>query len=140
MGKGTKGAASESVTALEILVVEDHDDTRHVVANLLNHSGHHVAEADCAATALKLLTSRSFDVILSDIGLPDGIGYALIAQARQHQPSIRAIALTGFASEQDVRFSAEAGFDFHLTKPVDFHQLRTVLGQTRVKICQAPPP
>jgi CheY-like chemotaxis protein len=127
---GTDVAATKSSPAsLRILVVEDHDDTRRVVGNLLTHSGHHVAAAGCIDTARKLLTEESFDVILSDIGLPDGSGYALIAEAKQAQPSIRAIALTGFTSEQDVRFSREAGFDFHLTKPVDFHQLRTVLAQ-----------
>ncbi|MEY2439800.1 MAG: Response regulator receiver domain, partial [Verrucomicrobiota bacterium] len=50
-----------------------------------------------------------------------------LAQARQTQPSIKAVALTGFATPEDVQFSREAGFDFHLTKPVDFHQLRTLL-------------
>jgi len=76
-----------------------------------------------------MLEEQKFDVLLSDIGLPDGSGYALVGQAKQQQPSIKGVALTGFASPQDVRFSHEAGFDFHLTKPVDFHELRTVLGE-----------
>jgi CheY-like chemotaxis protein len=126
---GTETATIKSDDGLRILVVEDHDDTRRVLSNLLMHTGHHVAAANCLSAARKVMTEESFDVIVSDIGLPDGSGYALIAEAKQSQPSIRAIALTGFATEQDVRFSREAGFDFHLTKPVDFHQLRTLLTQ-----------
>jgi CheY-like chemotaxis protein len=114
---------------LRILMVEDHGETRDVLANLLRHIGHEVAVAACVATAVQAINAERFDVILSDIGLPDGSGYAVIAQAKQRQPSIRAIALTGFATEQDAHFSREAGFDFHLTKPLDFHELRTLLAQ-----------
>jgi CheY-like chemotaxis protein len=84
--------------------------------------------AASAAAAVKALDSEKFDVMLSDIGLPDGSGYSLVVQAKQKQPAIRAIALTGFGTDQDARFSREAGFDFHLTKPLDFHELRTLLG------------
>lgn len=60
--------------------------------------------------------------------MPDGTGYEVIAQAKRHRP-IKGIALTGFGMEQDMRRSKEAGFDFHLTKPIDFAELRTVLDQ-----------
>jgi len=63
---------------------------------------------------------------LCDIGLPDGSGYEVISQARQKRP-IHAVAITGFGTEEDIRRSKEAGFDFHLVKPVDLHQLQTVL-------------
>jgi CheY-like chemotaxis protein len=114
---------------LRILTVEDHGDTRDVLANLLRHIGHEVSAAATVMAAVQALNEGIFDVIVSDIGLPDGSGYAVIAQAKQKQPSIRAIALTGFATEQDAHFSREAGFDFHLTKPLDFHELRTLLAQ-----------
>jgi CheY-like chemotaxis protein len=114
---------------LRILMVEDHGETRDVLADLLRHVGHEVAVAASVADGVQAINAERFDVILSDIGLPDGSGYSLLAQARQKQPAIRAIALTGFVTEQDARFSREAGFDFHLTKPLDFHELRTVLGQ-----------
>ena len=65
---------------------------------------------------------------MSDIGLPDGSGYDVISQAKRKQP-VKGVALTGFDRDEDIRRSREAGFDFHLTKPVDFHELRTVLGQ-----------
>jgi CheY-like chemotaxis protein len=72
--------------------------------------------------------SSQFDVILSDIGLPDGSGYEVISEAKQKHP-VKGVALTGFGTDEDIRLGKEAGFDFHLTKPVDFHELRTVLGQ-----------
>ena len=124
---------------LRILFVEDHADSRRIIANLLNHSGYNVSMADCAGTALHLLNTQKFDVIVSDIGLPDGSGYALIMLAKQCQASIIAVALTGFSAEQDIRFSLEVGFDFYLTKPVDFHELRTVLNQVQVQSKKSEP-
>ena len=124
---------------LRILFVEDHADSRRIIANLLNHSGYNVSVADCAGTALHMLNTQKFDVIVSDIGLPDGSGYALIMLAKQCQASIIAVALSGFSAEQDIRFSREVGFDFYLTKPVDFHELRTVLNQVQVQSKKSEP-
>jgi CheY-like chemotaxis protein len=114
--------------SLRILVVEDHADTLRVLARLLDHFGHQISVADCTQSALQFLESKPFDVILSDIGLPDGSGYDIVLQAKQKQ-AVKAVALTGFDKEEDIRRGKEAGFDFHLSKPVDFHELRTVLDQ-----------
>jgi CheY-like chemotaxis protein len=114
--------------SLRILVVEDHADTLRVLGSLLGHFGHEIWLADGARSALEIVQSTEFDVILSDIGLPDGSGYDVIAQAKQKQP-VKGVALTGFDKKEDIRRSKEAGFDFHLSKPVDFHELRTVLAQ-----------
>jgi CheY-like chemotaxis protein len=114
--------------SLRILVVEDHGDTLRVLARLLDHFGHEISLADGAQSALEIVESKEFDVVLSDIRLPDGSGYEVIAQAKQKQP-VKGVALTGFDKEEDIRRSKEAGFDFYLTKPVDFHELRTVLAQ-----------
>jgi len=65
-------------------------------------------------------------VLICDIGLPDGSGYEVVSQTRRARP-IKAVALTGFGTEEDLRRSREAGFDFHLVKPVDFHELQTIL-------------
>ena len=98
------------------------------LANLgRRRSRRHVASIG-APSALEIVESKEFDVVLSDIGLPDGNGYEVIAQAKRKQP-VKGVALTGFDKEEDVKRSKEAGFDFHLTKPVDFHELRTVLAQ-----------
>ena len=114
--------------ALRILLVEDHGDTRRTLCRLLRHFGHEISEADCTERALEIVRSKAFDVILSDIGLPDGSGYDVISQAKQKQ-RVKGIALTGFGTDEDIRRGREAGFDFHLTKPVDFHELRSVLDQ-----------
>jgi CheY-like chemotaxis protein len=113
---------------LRILIVEDHVDTLRVLARLLDHFGHEISWADGARSALAIVESKELDVVLSDIGLPDGNGYQVIAHAKRKQP-VKGVALTGFDKEEDIRRSKEAGFDFHLTKPVDFHELRTVLEQ-----------
>ena len=110
------------------MVVEDHGDTLRVLARLLDHFGHEISMADGLQSALEIVEAKEFDVVLSDIRLPDGTGYEVIAQAKRKQP-VKGVALTGFDKEEDIRRSKEAGFDFFLTKPVDFHELRTVLAQ-----------
>ena len=97
--------------SLRILVVEDHADTLRVLARLLDHFGHEISWADGAQSALEIVESKEFDVILSEIGLPDGSGYELIAQAKRRQP-VKGVALTGFDKEEDIRRSKEAGFRF----------------------------
>jgi CheY-like chemotaxis protein len=77
---------------------------------------------------LEIMRSQVFDVVLSDIGLPDGSGYEVISQAKREQ-RVKGVALTGFGTDEDIRRGREAGFDFHLTKPVDFHELRSILDQ-----------
>jgi hypothetical protein len=121
-------ASYNSGRRLRILVVEDHGDTLQALSRLLNHFGHEISVADGAQNALKLIDSKEFDVVLCDIALPDGSGYDVIAQAKRRRP-VKAVALTGFGTSDDVERGKEAGFDFHLTKPVDFHELRAVLGQ-----------
>src|SRR6266699_382785 len=114
--------------SLRILVVEDHSDTLQALSRLLNHFGHEISVADTAQDALNIIDSKEFDVVLCDIALPDGNGYDVIAEAKRRRP-VKAVALTGFGTNDDVERAKEAGFDFHLTKPVDFHELRAVLGQ-----------
>ena len=121
-------AMSEPNKSLRILLVEDHGDTRRTLSRLLTHFGHQISEAECTQQALEIMDDKEFDVVLSDIGLPDGTGYEVIAQARRKHP-VMGVALTGFGTEEDIRRGREAGFDFHLTKPVDFHELRMVLDQ-----------
>src|SRR5262249_49598669 len=119
---------SYSRKSLRILVVEDHRDTLQALSNLLTHFGHEISVADDAESARKIIRSKEFDVVLADISLPDGSGYDLVAEAKREQ-AVKAVALTGFGAPDDIERGKEAGFDFHLTKPVDFHELRAVLGQ-----------
>jgi PAS domain S-box-containing protein len=113
---------------LHILLVEDHQDTRRTLSRLLTHFGHNVLTADNVEGAIKIIASNNIDAVLCDIGLPDGSGYEVAAQARVNG-HIKTIALTGFGTEQDVQRSKEAGFDFHLVKPINFQELKTALEQ-----------
>ncbi len=123
--------------SLRILLVEDHANTLRVFGAMLNHFGHEISLASNAQNALTVLESREFDVVLSDIGLPDGTGYEVISYAKQKQ-RVKGVALTGLNKKEDIARSKEVGFDFHLIKPVDFHELRTVLAQ--VGSCFQNPP
>ena len=114
--------------SLRILVVEDHTETLDALSRLLSHFGHEISVADGAQVALNMIDSKEFDVVLCDIALPDGNGYDVIAEAKRKR-SVKAVALSGFAATEDIERGREAGFDFHLAKPVDFHELRAVLGQ-----------
>ena len=123
------GLGGKTSKPLRILLVEDHRDTRRTLSRLLTHFGHNVVTADNVEGAMAIMASNNIDAVLCDIGLPDGSGYEVAAQARANG-GIKAIALTGFGTEQDVQRSKEAGFDFHLVKPINFQELQTVLDQS----------
>ena len=119
---------------MRILVVEDHADTRNVLTGLLTRWGYDVFPADSLKSGLELLNHEPpFDVILSDIALPDGTGYALVSEARRQGKRVLAIALSGYAYPSDVRVAKLTGFDHHLSKPCDCHYLRTLL-QDRARL------
>lgn len=112
--------------SLHILLVEDHEPTRSALARLLVRRNFRVSTADCVATARQLADREKFDLIVSDIGLPDGNGYELMAEFRSRF-GLRGIALTGYGMEDDVARSREAGFATHLTKPVRVQALEEAL-------------
>lgn len=113
---------------LRILLVEDHPDTALVMGKLLRRLGHEVETTDSVASASRALGGQAFDMILSDIGLPDGTGIELIRQIRERH-KMPAIALTGFGMDDDIAKCREAGFDAHLTKPVNFQKLEMIIHQ-----------
>jgi PAS domain S-box-containing protein len=119
---------------LRVLLVEDHLDTREVLARLLGAADYTVKTASSVATALQLAAAERFDVVVSDLGLPDGTGYDLMKQLRDSH-GIKGIALSGYGMVQDQRRSREVGFLDHVVKPVNVSQLvaviqRIVSGQT----------
>ena len=128
MSEERSRAEYNSGKSLRILVVEDHSDTLQALSRLLDHFGHEISTAEDAHTALEMINLREFDVVLCDIALPDGNGYDLVAEAKRKRP-FKAVALSAFAATDDIERGRKAGFDFHLAKPVDFHELRSVLGQ-----------
>lgn len=103
------------------LVVDDNSDIAEMLAAVLRHSGYTVSTADSGTGALSAALSKQFDVVVSDIGMPGMNGYEL-AQALRSFPqyrSTRMIAVTGFAMYDDRDRALEAGFDAHLSKPID---------------------
>jgi CheY-like chemotaxis protein/anti-sigma regulatory factor (Ser/Thr protein kinase) len=106
----------------EILLVEDHGETARALAMLLRSSGHVVRVASTVADALAA-AEEPFDVLVSDLGLPDGNGCELLGELRRRKGAVRAIALTGYGFDHDVAEAHAAGFDRHLTKPVTLAQL-----------------
>ncbi len=111
---------------MQVLLVEDHTDSRAVLSTLLNHCGCRTVTAKNFKEACARLDEMRFDILIADLGLPDGDGLELVRYARERQ-SLRSIALTGRASEEERSRGVQAGFDFYLTKPVDFKALRQAL-------------
>jgi CheY-like chemotaxis protein len=99
---------------LRILLVENHEDTLTYLTRYLEQQGHEVCGVCDMASALKATCSSSFDVLISDIGLPDGDGWQLI---RQMKPKPFGIAMSGFGARSDCEKSFAAGYKHHLTKP-----------------------
>lgn len=124
-GKGVAAAPGKE-SGLRILFVEDHRDTRLSMEMLLRRQNHTVSSASTAQEALDLAEREKFDVVLSDLGLPDMSGIDLMRQLRDRF-GLRGVALTGFGMEEDVARSRAAGFTHHITKPLRLDQLRRVL-------------
>jgi DNA-binding response OmpR family regulator len=133
-----KAHAKVEALPLRLMVVEDHPDTANTLLRLLTRYGYKVESADTVAGALELARTHEFDVIVTDIGLPDGNGVDLFQQIRAEniQKELRGIALSGFGTEEDVARSKAAGFDDHLTKPVDFSSLHRRLAEIGQEIAQ----
>jgi PAS domain S-box-containing protein len=111
---------------LRLLVVEDNVDTARALGRLLRAAGYWVKTADSVASALELAAREKFDVLVSDIGLPDATGYELVRRLREHS-KLPAIAMSGFGMDDDLRKSREAGFSEHLIKPVRVSQLEEAI-------------
>jgi PAS domain S-box-containing protein len=129
-----KPAITQPLTApapKRILLVEDHSVTAEVLQRILTGRGHRVTTASTASAALRLVESEDFDLLICDIGLPDASGLDVVRAARERAPGIAAIAVTGFGMEEDIAASKAAGFDAHLTKPINIQTLETAIGATR---------
>ena len=122
-------AATAHRQSKRILLVEDHEDTNRSLTNLLRLRGYHVESANNVESAIELSAADQFDVLISDLGLPDGSGIDLIKKLNSARP-VFGIALTGFGMEDDVRKSHEAGFKHHLVKPIDLNKLDLLIQQS----------
>ena len=111
-----------------ILVVEDHEDTRRVLSRVLRRRGFGVTAAGSVAAARVQLAAARPNLLICDIGLPDGTGWELLEKLRPLGP-LRAIAMSGYGMTHDVEKSREVGFAAHLTKPIDFPRLEALIGE-----------
>jgi two-component system CheB/CheR fusion protein len=106
-----------------ILLVEDHPDTADAVAEILRERGHRVTVARSVAAALAAAADdSSLDLVISDLGLPDGNGFTLMRELKDLY-GLTGIAVSGYGTEEDRRQSAASGFSGHLTKPITLEEL-----------------
>jgi len=115
--------------SLCVLLVEDHDDTAEMMEIVLAAEGHRVVRAVDVAGALELASREPFDLLISDLGLPDGSGVDLMRKLRASGCLLPGIALSGFGQEKDVHHSMDAGFATHILKPVDVDRLLQIVRQ-----------
>jgi CheY-like chemotaxis protein len=115
-----------AVRHLQILLVEDHKDTARVLGRILKNAGYEVSHADSMLKARELANTGRFDLVISDVGLPDGSGLDLMRGLRETQ-GLTGIALSGFGTDDDVAASTAAGFAEHITKPVDWERLKSAI-------------
>jgi signal transduction histidine kinase/CheY-like chemotaxis protein len=115
-------------SGLRVLLVDDHPDTCAALERLLTLRGHKVTAAHDMREALVSAARDSFDLLISDVGLPDGNGMDLLRTVRIQQP-IRGIAISGFGMDADIGKSLEAGFSEHLVKPVKLEKLEAAIAR-----------
>jgi CheY-like chemotaxis protein len=120
--RGDQRSSHRCVTPSRILLVEDHEPSLKTLARLLRNLGHTVRTAATKAQALQAAEAESFDLVITDLGLPDGDGCDVLRRLQEIR-SIKGIALTGFGQDEDLARTREAGFSQHLVKPVSVEQL-----------------
>jgi CheY-like chemotaxis protein len=120
--KGKTGPGAQARPERRVLVVDDHFDTCTGMKMMLERRGYRVTLAHTADQAVEKTRHEEFDLVISDIGLPDRSGYELMRELSKTK-GLRGIALSGFGMENDVNRARAAGFSEHLTKPINFDRL-----------------
>jgi two-component system CheB/CheR fusion protein len=115
------------------MIVENHADTLKYLAMYLENIGHSVTKAATMSEALKAAPASDCEVLISDIGLPDGDGWELLKRAHFSQP-IYAIAMSGYGMDKDRERSHAAGYRHHLLKPMDPAQLDKLLSEASAEL------
>ncbi len=129
----------EPLPIRRILLIEDHPQTGAALELLLARRGYEVRWAGSLAEARRCAAAFSFDLVLSDLGLPDGSGHEIMPELRRLRPNCLGIAISGYGMEADVRRSLAAGFSLHLTKPVTVRALELALERAMKATSEAPP-
>ena len=109
-----------------VLLVDDHHDTCIGMKRMLERRGYEITVAHSVDQAVEKVRTQDFDLLISDIGLPDRSGYELMREVRLNK-DLPGIALSGFGTEQDVNQARAAGFSEHLTKPINFERLEKTI-------------
>ena len=125
--------SSSAATPLRILLVENHADTREVLISLLEGLGHTVVVAESMRSATRAAPRAHCDVLISDIGLPDGDGWELLGQLNLPRP-MYAIAMSGYGMTADRTRSKVAGYRHHLVKPMGIEQLEGILKEVTAEL------
>ena len=120
--------AAVSSRKLNILIVEDHENTAMVMSKLLKRNGHEVMTASTVRQALDVLRTTPLDLLVSDLGLPDGNGFEVMKELSKISDA-KGIAISGYGMEEDLERSSRAGFSAHLTKPIDVQKLQETILQ-----------
>jgi CheY-like chemotaxis protein len=120
-----------TVQSRRILIVDDNDDARTLLAEILSAMGHDVQTAGDGPAAIEMVRRFTPEIAILDIGLPVMDGYELAGRLRELLPSapMRLIAVTGYGLGADVERSRDAGFDRHLVKPVELRKLLDCIAQ-----------
>jgi CheY-like chemotaxis protein len=116
---------------MQVLIVEDHQDSREELERYLTRRGYDVTVAGDLRGGIDLLDAQRFDAVISDFALPDGTGYALMSEARRRGIRALGIAISGYPYPSDVNEPGVTGFDYHLTKPVNCDRLCSLLNESR---------
>jgi signal transduction histidine kinase/ActR/RegA family two-component response regulator len=130
---GEPAPSEAAVGGLRILLVEDHEDTRVIFRMILAQKGHSVEIAATGGEALMLAGQQPFDLVISDLGLPDFSGIELMTILRDRY-SLRGVAVSGYGMDEDIQRSKAAGFDYHVTKPADPGKIDRLLAEVMREI------
>ncbi|MBP9061679.1 MAG: sigma-54-dependent Fis family transcriptional regulator, partial [Rhodoferax sp.] len=133
-------ASSTPLISAHILVVDDEPDLRTLYELTLLREGYRVDTAESVAQALQCLAERRFDVIITDMRLPDGLGMELICHVRAQQRAERCVVITAYGSAENAVESLKAGAFDYLTKPVDLKQFRAVIASAVLDPAPRVPP
>jgi CheY-like chemotaxis protein len=132
-----KCGSHPSMQPLRVFLVENHEDTVRYIKLYLEHLGHVVMVARDMETALREIPKSRCDVLISDIGLPDGDGWLLLERLGPDRPAF-AIAISGYGTGNDQRKSRAVGYNSHLVKPFVPDALLTLLQQAAEEKGSAP--
>jgi two-component system chemotaxis response regulator CheY len=129
--QATKSEDEEKAGRGAVLIVDDVPDVTEMIGLLLKHAGYDVSTADSAKSALRLARKTNYDLVISDIGMPEMNGYELAEALRglNNYNNTPMIAVTGYSEYDDRGRAVKAGFNVHLTKPIEPAQLLNVMNE-----------